>query len=254
MKRLIISGIPCTQQAWLKIFPAEENVEQKIISFIDVFDKFYYKNNKITDLVPFLFDVIQEFKPDQIILHDIGVTLGILALIKAKITNSASQQTVIIFNGAFNGFDVNKSTHPIRIQSMSYQDFEHEVQEQGGEIDPKYREHYPAIKLLYQQITEISKKKIADENENRLHHSFSKQENYPKINLGGKVFIIASQNDPYIHFECLEILEKTCVNSYLKVINYGHFPYSGDIKLLKTEIDRFHETTRTTQLDYEKKP
>jgi len=244
MKRLIISGIPCLPQAWQKLFPKEENIEQKIISFINVFVTYYYKNKKLSDLVPFISDVIQEFQPNQIILHDIGVTLGILALMRARKANNTMRQTVIIFNGAFSGFDVNKSTHPIRIQSMSYSDFEQEVQEQGGEINPQYKNHYSAIKELYQQITEISRRQISEVNEKRLIPDSLQQKTNSKIDLGEAVLIIASRNDPYIHFECLEILKETLANSHLKIIDYGHFPYSGNIKLLKSEVDKFQKTVK----------
>lgn len=231
MKRLIITGIPCTLQAWKTIFPNETDVEQKIISFIDIFEKYYYTNKKLTDLVPFLIKTIHEFQPDQVVLHDMSVSIGLLAIINAKKINNHHYPEIIIFNGAFSGFDVTKSPHPIRIQDMSYEEFEQEVKSNGGEVDPKYRKHYSAIKQLYQEVTLISKKQLAEKKEKL------------SIDLGSNILILASRDDPYIHFECLEDLEKIFVNSHLCVVDYGHFPYSGNITLIRREIERFQNAT-----------
>jgi hypothetical protein len=239
MKRLIISGIPCSQQAWLKLFPKEDNVDQRIIPFIDIFEKYYYKNKRFSDLIPSVAEIISEFEPNQIILHDIGVNLGLLAILNAREKKHYLLQTVIIFNGAFRGFDVSKSTHPVRIQSMSYEEFEREVKNNGGEVDPRYRDHYPALQEFYLQIANTSKKQIEEANKDKSRQNFLLQKNVPKIDLGGSALILASHNDPYIHHECLEILNQTLINSQLQWIDYQHFPYSGDIKLLKSKVDKF---------------
>jgi hypothetical protein len=79
MKRLIFSGIPCLPEAWHKIFPVEKDIQQIIIPFIDIFTQGFYKNQKLYDMVPLVSEIIQDFLPDQIIMHDIGVTVGILS-------------------------------------------------------------------------------------------------------------------------------------------------------------------------------
>jgi len=239
MKRLILSGIPCVPEAWHKIFPVEKNVQQKIIPFIDIFTKGFYKNKKLSDLVPLVCDIIQDFLPDQIIMHDMGVTVGILSLISILKKTRGLQCDMVIFNGAFGYFDVNKSNHPIRIQNMSYADFEYEVRKNGGEIDPKYRDHYVAVQQFYQELVEINKLYAIKRNIEDLSESSKLVNSRSQIDLGGKVLIIASRNDPYIYFECLESLKSIILNSYMKIIDYGHFPYSGSVELIKNEIKKF---------------
>lgn len=240
MKRLILSGIPCVPEAWHKIFPIEENVQQRIIPFIDIFTKGFYKNKKLLDLVPLVSDIIQDFLPDQIIMHDMGVTIGILSLISVLKKSRCLQHSIVIFNGAFGYFDVNKSNHPIRIQNMSYSDFEYEVRENGGEIDPKYRDHYVDIQQFYKELVEINKLHDVKMNIENLNKSSELIASRSKIDLGGKVLIIASQNDPYIYFECLESLGSTILNNHMEIINYGHFPYSGSTELIKHELNKFN--------------
>lgn len=242
MKRLIISGIPCLPEAWQALFPNDANNETKIISFIELFSEKYYKNRLLSDLIPALIDIILEFKPDQIVMHDMGVTIGILALIKARASSIFLINEIVIFNGAFTGFDVSKSNHPIRIQSMSYEEFANEIKKHGGKVDPLYKEHFTAIQVLYKQIAEKSKAKMAGSKTN--HSSFSTMKTGNKIDLGSPVLILASPNDPYIHFDCLEELKLTLANSHLKIINYGHFPYSGDINSILSEIDSFYSFNR----------
>jgi len=241
MKRLILSGIPCIPEAWHKIFPIEENVQQRIIPFIDIFTKEFYKNKKLLDLVPPVSDIIQDFLPDQIIMHDIGVTIGILSLISILKKSRCLQHSIVIFNGVFGYFDVNRSNHPIRIQNMSYTEFEYEVRESGGEIDPKYRDHYVDIQQFYKELIEINKLNAEKINIGTLNKSPELIVNRPKIDLGGRVLIIASQNDPYIYFECLESLASIILNSHVKIINYGHFPYSESTELIKHELNKFNK-------------
>ncbi len=232
MKKLILSGIPCAPEAWNMIFPVENNIKQKIIPFIDIFVQGYYKNKKISDLVPIVSDIILDFLPNQIIMHDIGVTIGILSLISIMKKYKKPQGSTIIFNGAFGHFDINKANHPVRIQSMSYLDFEYEVRKSGGEVDPRYRDHYILIQQFYKELIEINKINIKNKSIGSGNH--------PRIDLGKKVLIIASRNDPYIYFECLEFLKSIISNCQLKIIDYGHFPYAGDIELIKNEIDKFN--------------
>lgn len=229
MKKLIITGIPCPAHSWQRLFPIESEIEQKIVPFITLFSEYYYQNNSIKDLVSPLAAIIEDFAPDQIILHDIGVTIGILALTNAIKRGYIPNHQIIIFNGAFIDFDVNKSSHPVRIQSMTFQEFKKEVTAQNGEVDPAYESHFPTIQLLYRQITETSREQIANPKQERL------------INLGGPTLIIASRNDPYIHFECLEILKQIIEQSLFNQIDYGHFPYSGDINLIMGTIINFQK-------------
>jgi len=244
MKRLIILGIPCASQAWLKLFPVSCTEEQIILPFIELFSKNFNKNKKLTDLVPDVVETILTFKPDQIVMHDLGVTLGILALINARKINCELKPNVIIFNGAFKGFDVEKSPHPLRIQSMTYDTFLKEVFDHGGEVDERYQDHFTSIQLLYQQIIMVSKKEKIEYNQKSILQEKAVLYN-AVIDLGGEVLLIASRNDPYIHFECLELLEKTIANSHLTEIPYGHFPYAGDRQLITRTIVEFQNSCQS---------
>ena len=117
LKRLILGGIPCAASSWTKLFPESQLVEQKIVPFFDILSSNYRKRN-FSELVHAVQVIILDYEPDEIILHDISVTIGLLALLKIKKINSnyIAKLKVIIFNGAFSGFDVNKSPHPIRAE------------------------------------------------------------------------------------------------------------------------------------------
>jgi len=227
MKRLIIAGFPCPKDAWEKLFPSIEGIEQMILPFYDVIsqtDNAYY----FFDLVDPVKKAIESYKPDLIVMHDFGVILGILAILKIKKINNEFNPKVVIFNGAFRGFNVLKATHPIRIQFMSYDSFQKEVLEQGGEVDPRFKEKFSTVKHVYRQVIVGSLLSLMS--------SIFKKKPTKKIDLGSEVLILASKNDPYIPFCCLQNIENDFNNTSLKRIDYGHFPYSGNIEEIKKQL------------------
>ncbi|TAK71557.1 MAG: hypothetical protein EPO11_11115 [Gammaproteobacteria bacterium] len=230
MKRLIISGFPCPQAAWADFLPAEDGTEQEIISFYDVISKAYGKRN-FFDLVTHIADILITYKPGLIIMHDIGVTLGLLSLIRVKKTQKDFLPRIVAFNGAFRGFNVFKNTHPLRIQLMSYQAFEKEVLLNGGEVDVRFKDIFADIKHLYRQIAIFSLSSM-------LRNLFKKK-NRDKIQIGEAILVLASKDDPYIPVECLRNIELTFTNTTLKIFNYGHFPYSNNNKEMQQEIKNF---------------
>lgn len=232
MKRLIIGGIPCSATAWSKLFPEEDGVEQKIIPFFDVISRHYQKRN-FSDLVYAIRIIIQEYKPDIVILHDIGVTLGLLALIKIKKIhmNVDFKPSIIIFNGAFRGFNILQALHPLKIQWMSYKSFKNQVKLSGGQVDSRFASVFSDLKHLYRQLVIISVMSLLT--------NFFKMRNAHPIEIKCPILILASPNDTYIPFDCMKFIERDFSNSVLKIIYYRHFPYSGDIQLIKKEIADF---------------
>lgn len=229
-----MGGIPCSATAWNRLFPQECHVEQKIVPFFDIFSK-NYQNRNFYDLVCVFKDIIQNYKPDEIYLHDISVTLGLLALIKI---NKSSQDPnfkprIIIFNGAFRGFNVFKALHPLRIQWISFESFEKTVALHGGDVDLRFKLVFTNLRYLYRQLAFSSAISIIK--------NFFKSSITRKINLRCKILILASKTDPYIPFECLRFIERDFSNSELKIIDYGHFPYSGDIGMIREQINDFCE-------------
>lgn len=238
-KRLIIIGIPCSKEAWAELFITNEYIKQEIISFIDIFEKYYYLKKNMVDLVEVLSRKIQSFKPDQIVLHDIGVALGISAILDSRKNGYVYPNDVMIFNGTFKFFDIIKNPHPFRIQTMSYDEFEQEVIKHNGQIDLKYKKNFSGIKEFYQKIIEMNQKALLKYGEAYLDKLLEQAHSYPKMDLGGEVSIIASQNDPYIHFKHMELLERTIKNSILKGFDYGHFPYSVNDASFLELINKF---------------
>ena len=237
MKRLIIGGIPCPKTAWSKLFPDEDGVEQKIIPFFDIFSKHYQKRN-FNDLVYAIQTIIQEYKPDMIILHDLGVTLGLLALMKIMRNNDNTdfKPSIIIFNGAFRGFNILKASHPLKIQWMHYKSFKEQVEANGGQVDSRFESIYSDLQHLYRQLSIGSAMSLVS--------NFFKTRKPTKIDIKCPILILASPNDPYIPFNCLKLIERDFSNSVLKINHYQHFPYSGNVSAIREDISDFQLTKK----------
>ncbi len=233
MKRLIIGGLPCPREAWEKLFPPREGIEQLILPFYEVVAQ-VSDSCRFYDLVTPVKKAIEQFKPDIIVLHDLGVTLGILSILKIRKIDKSFRPWVVIFNGAFRGFNIFKAMHPFRIQFMPYESFQKEVDINHGEVDARFKEKYSNIKSLYRQI-------IAASIFSLITSPFKKQRQY-QIEIGSSVLILASRNDPYIPFQCLKNIEQDFSNAKLKTIDYGHFPYSGNIELIQKELNNLELT------------
>jgi len=106
--------------------------------------------------------------------------------------------------------------------------FQKEVLGQGGEVDPRFKEKFSKIKYLYRQV-------IAGSLLSLMATPFKKKPT-KTIDLGSAVLILASKNDPYIPFYCMQNIENDFSNTSLKRIDYGHFPYSGNIEEIKKEL------------------
>jgi hypothetical protein len=231
MRRLIIGGIPCPESAWDKLFPPEIGVEQKILTFYEVFSKGYLNKN-FFELVQVVQNAIEEFKPNSIVMHDIGVSFGLLALIKLQKTKMPLDiNKIVLFNGVFRGFNVLKSTHPLRIQMMAYDSFESEVVNNGGEVDGRLRPIYSDLCHIYRQISYSSISTLVS--------GFFGSRPTKQIDLSCEMLVIASKNDPYIAYECLNLLEKDFMNCRLTTLDYGHFPYSGDMNAIRNMVASF---------------
>jgi pimeloyl-ACP methyl ester carboxylesterase len=231
IKRLIICGIPCAEGAWKDLFPDKQGVEQKIVTFYEIFSE-NYRNKDFFDLVKGVQKVIKEFNPSVIMMHDIGVSFGLIAMMQLlRKKTELNARKIVIFNGAFRGFNVLRSTHPVRIQMMSYETFVREVARGGGEPDARLEKHYADLRHLYRQISYAS---IT----NLVSGLFVSRE-VNQVDLGCEILVIASRNDPYISFGCLQRIEKEFKNCKLVTSDYGHFPYAGNRDEIRALVSKF---------------
>jgi len=214
VKRLIVGGFPCSATAWEAIFPPCH--EQQIIPFSDIFSSY---DSSFTSLIKCCHKIIQDFEPTSIILHDISVILGLLSLIRLQKQDYPITPKIILFNGAFRGFNVFKAPHPFKIQFISFEKMSSIVSSQGGEIDPYFHSQYKKIRKLYRQIIFGSIIAMLQE---ILSPKVKKQ-----IDLKNKILILASNNDAYIPYGCLERIRDEFAHTKIEPVNYGHFPYSS---------------------------
>lgn len=213
MRRLVMGGFPCSATAWETLFPSCD--EQQIVPFSQIFSSY---DGSFFSVINGCQEIIKNFQPTSIILHDISVSLGLLSLIRLQRYNYPIAPRVVIFNGAFRGFNVFKAPHPLKIQFTSFEKMAELVSSQGGIVDLSFKPHYKKIRKFYRQIIFGSIAALVQEK------LFSKAK--AKIDLKNKILIFASNNDKYIPRECLERIQSDFLHTQIEFIKYGHFPYS----------------------------
>ena len=170
-------------------------------------------------------------RPDAMIVHDFGLTTGLLGLIRARRKDPSLKIKLVAFNGAMRGFDVFKSTHPFTMQLMTFEKLKKIMNAKGIEVDPYFENKMLEARALYRQVIAMSL--ISN------FCSIFRKQTTLNIDSGDLALILASTNDPFIPFKCLELLKQDIKNSLLEKVEYGHFPYLNETPDLKTKTLNF---------------
>lgn len=229
MKTLLITGFACNKAAWSSIF--SHNQEDFFhFTFADQLKQ--SKKGDLRQLARVTAKIISDMKPDVLVLHDFGVTSGLLGLLRAQKKVPTLCPKLIIFDGAMRGFDVFKTPHPFWIQFMSPAQIKKGVLEAGGTFDEELLLYLSEIKAIYRQVIAVSLKEKWD---NLLKKNLSQ-----KWNVNAPSLIIASPNDMFTTPICLKYLAEDLVpKAKLIEIAYGHFPYSIGSAPLREAINDF---------------
>lgn len=229
MKRLIISGIACPASAWLNTFPIEG--EEQIVTVYDTFGEFGFDMPKIIDYVK---NKILDYQPDSILCHDFGVPVTLQALLKLlKAKSIPSNLKITFFNGAFRDFNIFKANHPVRFLYTSKQKIISEIISAGGEVGDDFDKIIrPCTKLytmvvIFSLITQVKK-------------LFKKTKSLD-IDFGVPTQMIQSPNDPYIPMSFMKRLQEDFNITTIHEVDYGHFPYSGDIEKISKLLTNFEQ-------------
>jgi hypothetical protein len=231
--RLIISGFACPKEPWEE-FLGDKN--HRIITFAEIL-----KNTPKTNFlksVNYVKDQIKAEKPNSIICHDFGTFLTLMALLKLKKENFPLEAKLTVFNGAFRGFDVLVATHPFKIQLMNYRKLKNVLQRAGAGVDPSYEELLPRVKNIYRQIILMSLI-------NKFKDLFKTHKDL-NIDLGLDVQIIASKDDPFVPFSCMDLIGRDFKHRRFLIESYGHFPYITGKKQLRELVHEFEEMPLVT--------
>lgn len=215
-KRLIVSGFPCSEKAWLNFFKGD--AENITVTFFD-----YIQNLKKADfklMAKHVASIIEKNNPDYIVCHDFGVVVTLLALLRLKRKNVTLKSKLTIFNGALRGFDVFYATHPFKIQIFNWQQVVNLATRGGAShVDTRLASYLPMIKSLYFKVIFFSLLE-------KVKNIFSTQQF--NFDLGIDAQIIASENDPFIPFCAMEFIAQDFSIKNFNIENYGHFPYTGN--------------------------
>jgi hypothetical protein len=213
VKRLIIGGFPCPASSWEKIFPP--TADQRIVPFSEIFAHY---DGHFPNLINTCYQIIQDYQPDSLILHDVGVTLGLISVLRAHKKNLPVPAHITLFNGVLRGFNVFKATHPFKMQFISPAQLEAVITAQGSQVDPYFKTHFSEVRKFYRQI-------IAGTLIGLWKEKMAKQPQ-PTFDLHNKILILASKKDPYIPYQCIENIQHDFANVQLEELPYRHFPYA----------------------------
>lgn len=231
VNRLIISGFACPKEPWVDFLGNERH---RVIPFSEVLQN--TKGLNFLNTINYVKEQIKIEQPNSIICHDFGTFLTLMALIKLKKENCHLRSKLTIFNGAFRGFDVLTATHPFKMQLINYKQLKDLIEKSGGHIDSAYIDLLPRVKGIYRQVILMSLI-------NKLKALFSNLKNL-NIDLGLDVQIIASKNDPYVPFSCMEQIKNDFKNQRFIEHNYGHFPYITASEPLRQYVHEFEQMTQ----------
>ncbi|MBM4253578.1 MAG: hypothetical protein FJ146_16545 [Deltaproteobacteria bacterium] len=185
----------------------------------------------IRQLAKALGPLIEHEAPEQVVAHDIGLTVTILALLFRIKRGFQLPRSVILFNGAFSGFDVLVARHPIWIQLKSTNKIAQELASKGVVMDDRLKQHSSKIRSMYRQIIAVS---LLDKVSSIIIAKPVKTLHWPI-----KTLIIEGVNDPYIPRSAIDQLATTLAVTE-RVIGYeGHFPYLGDKVKIRKLVDEF---------------
>jgi hypothetical protein len=217
---IVLAGFGCkpeSWQNWLKQSPQQDEISFDVFNIFDYLE--WSKEADIRKMASAVCLHLQKARPPILIMHDFGVTIGLMALLKLKKRGDYFPQKIILLNGAFRGFDVLKSRHPFTMQIVGVPHIEQSMRLSGGTVDPRFKTHLSQIRQVYRQVILAS-----------LLFRWRKPAPIP-LNFACEVNLVLSQNDPYIPIEALHQLVEdlsTPANSLTVTWHqYRHFPYSG---------------------------
>ncbi|MEI8027455.1 MAG: alpha/beta hydrolase [Pseudomonadota bacterium] len=219
MKRLIVTGFPCGEVAWRKLFPDSND---QILTLAQVFK--IAKSHDLRKLAKVVDQVISAGNFDHIICHDIGVTTTILALLSINKRKEAVPGFLTMFNGAFTGFDVFEARHPIWFQVKTTASIVKELAATGIDVDPEILTFFPLIRKMYRQIIAVSLLEKLKGNQVR------------KLNLPVSALILEGRGDPYIPKSSIDELEKIFRQVKRLYAYDGHFPYLDTGEIIHEQI------------------
>ncbi|MBY0370460.1 hypothetical protein K2X33_07225 [bacterium] len=157
---------------------------------------------------------VADLQPRLLIAHDVGVLLALLSVLKLRKQPDYKVPRLLLFNGAFRGFDVFQATHPWRFQFATEARVRAEAERAGGEFDPWWNGRLGRMRTFYRYaILANLKEKLLRSGEKR----FSAL----------PITLIRSANDPYIPASSLDQLERDFQVAHSERFDYGHFPYTA---------------------------
>jgi len=239
MRRLVVTGIPCAPSAWENFLGSHS--DQRIISFYEILE--HSQSADPRQMAEYVQSQIELFEPASIVCHDMGVPLTLMSILRMRKRGVPFDSCLTLFNGAFRGVDIFKASHPFRVQLMSTKRAVREVESHGGIIDRRLEKYIGRIRAMYRLIILYG---IAEKLSNSLglDQFFGLPSRFP---LKVPVQMIASPNDPYIPFEAIERLRMDTGAKRFFLLEYGHFPYSGNVDKMVQWVEEFETQTRTAK-------
>lgn len=230
MKRLVITGLPCPPETWEKFLGKRK--DQRIIPIYEVFEN--SRSSDLREMANYVAGEIEDFAPESIIAHDLGVPLTLLALMKVN-RRTHLRPKVTLFNGAFRKVDIFAANLPFRVQFIRRKKAVKEVESRGGKVDLRLKKHMSRIRAMYRLIILFGLTE-------KLTSALGLEEligNPAKFPLKVPVQMIVSKNDPYIPYESIRRLRADCSAERFFELEYGHFPYTISRKKVIPLIDEF---------------
>lgn len=239
MKRLVITGVPCSAEAWEAFLGPQKN--QRILPFREVLE--HCDSSDPRELSRYVTQQIETFRPQSIVAHDMGVPLTVLSLLRLNKKGKCLDTRVTFFNGSFRRVNLLKANHPFRIQLMSQKKAIREVESRGGIVDLELAKHMGRIRAMYRLIMLY-----------RLGESLGSWLGLDELvgfadrsHLKSPIQIIASRNDPYIPFDAIERLARDVSAVRFVERAYGHFPYTADARAILPLIESFEREPWTAE-------
>jgi hypothetical protein len=227
MKTLVVTGFACTERRWDDFLSSVEN--RKIISFKAQLEGAEDAKD-LRSLGRYVSSQIETYKPELIFAHDFGVATLVMGLLRVRRKNSSYMPKVILFNSALRGLNLFRTTHPLRIQAMSWDKIRHLIIQSGGDCDSELEKFLPSIKAIYRQVVmnafldfwkTLVKKKPSP-------HS---------LTLGSSVLVFKSDTDPYFPGTTIQKMADDIASSQIVPMDYGHFPYSRPFSEYQKQIE-----------------
>ena len=232
MKRLVVTGIPCSPKIWESFLGKRK--DQHILPIYEVLNQ--SKSADPRELSQTVAKAILEHQPESLIAHGFGVPFTILALNRlARRGELPKKMRLTFFNGAFRSFDVFHARHPLRFQFSPLMRLLREARKQGAVVDMRLRPFVPQIRSLYRQVTLFS----FTEKVGKLLGLSSLIQPPVKFAWHFPTQIIASGNDPYIPMTSIEQLKQDLRAERLIQVDYHHFPYTLPAKDILPHIESF---------------